>query len=218
MKQVRSKYCGNQSFEDLKVSASSNADYIGFIFAPSKRRVEPVEVRKWIQNVDLKNKKLVGIFVHATLGEIKKVLSLVPLSIIQCHGNESVEDIMKIKHHTHLHVWKAIHHEIGAIDIMNKFAGVIDGYVIDTKVQDVWGGSGIAFDWSYIPSYMAVARRQGVACLVAGGINVDNIQTLLNYDIGGIDLASGIESNGKKDIERIRIIEKWVKRYEDSRL
>lgn len=214
--QLIRKFCGNQSLEDLKLTASSNADYIGFIFAPSKRKVAAEKVGKWIQCVELKNKRLVGIFVHATLSEIENVLLNVPLSIIQCHGNETVEDIMKIKHYTHLKIWKAIHHGDGAIDKMKQFAGIVDGFIIDTKMNNVWGGSGVAFDWSYIPSYMQEARRQGVICLIAGGVNVDNIETLLNYDIDGIDLASGIEINGNKDIERIRIIEKWVKHYENT--
>lgn len=204
------KYCGNKSFEDLLVVTKSAADYIGFIFANSKRKVSPTEVEQWFKEVDLQNKQTVGIFVNADLEEIDAVLANVPLSVIQCHGTESVDLIKRVKERTGLIVWKVIHHDEQAIQTMKEFSGVADGYVVDTKIATMWGGSGVSFDWESIPIYQQEANRQRVPCFIAGGIDPTNIENLLSYDIDGFDISSGIERDGKKDRTNIQTIEKWV--------
>lgn len=212
MKQPVIKYCGNKSFEDLAVVANSNANYVGFIFAPSKRQVDPFQVMEWLKKIEIKGKQLVGVFVNAELSDIEAVISLVPLSVIQCHGTESVTNLMKVKEKTKLEVWKVIHHAENALESMKTYAGVADGYVIDTKVKGVWGGSGVTFDWNYIPHYQEEAQSQGVACLIAGGILPTNIERLLDYEIDGFDISSGIERNGAKDVTLISTIEEWVRK------
>ncbi|WP_010284179.1 phosphoribosylanthranilate isomerase [Bacillus timonensis] len=204
------KYCGNKSFEDLQVVAKSEADYIGFIFANSKRKVTPIEVKQWLQEVDIQDKKTVGVFVNADFEEIAAVLANVPLSVIQCHGTETVDFIHLVKEQTGLDVWKVLHHDNQAIGLMKQYSGVADGYVVDTKVATMWGGSGVTFDWQSIPIYQQEANRQGVPCFIAGGIDASNIKTLLSYDIGGVDISSGIEQDGKKEYTIIQTIEKWV--------
>ncbi|MCC3358329.1 phosphoribosylanthranilate isomerase [Bacillus sp. REN16] len=204
------KYCGNKSLRDVQVVAKSKAHYIGFIFANSKRKVSPSDVNKWLRQVDIRDKKTVGIFVNAELKEIEEVLAKVPLSVIQCHGTESVDFIKQVKNKTSLHVWKVIHHNEQGLQMMKEFAGVADGYVVDTKVANIWGGSGISFDWKSIPLYQHEARKQRVPCFIAGGIGPDNIENLLHYDIDGFDISSGIELDGKKDHIIIQTIEKWV--------
>lgn len=210
MQQPLIKYCGNKSFEDVQVVAKSNAHYIGFIFANSKRKVNPGDVSGWLKKVDLLDKKTVGVFVNEELNEIRNVLAKVSLSVIQCHGTESVEFIKQVKNETGLHVWKVIHHDDQGLQTMKEFAGVADGYVVDTKVANMWGGSGVSFDWKSIPFYQQEAREQGVPCLIAGGIDSTNIEELLRYEIDGFDISSGIEREGKKDDTIIQTIEKWV--------
>lgn len=204
------KYCGNKSFEDVQVVAKSKAHYIGFIFANSKRKVHPVDVKNWLKKVDIHDKKTVGIFVNAELKEIEAVLENVSLSVIQCHGTESVDFIKEVKNRTSLHVWKVIHHDDQGPGTMKEFAGIADGYVVDTKVANKWGGSGISFDWKSIPYYQQEAKIQGVPCFIAGGIDSNNIENLLSYEIDGFDISSGIELEGKKDHTIIQTIEKWV--------
>ncbi|MFS0822958.1 phosphoribosylanthranilate isomerase [Bacillus sp. 1P02SD] len=210
MQQPLIKYCGNKSLEDVQVVAKSNAHYIGFIFANSKRKVNSDDVNKWLGKVDLRDKKTVGVFVNAELKEIREVLAKVPLSVIQCHGTESVEFIKQVKNETGIYVWKVIHHDDQGLQTMKKFAGVADGYVVDTKVAKMWGGTGVSFDWKSIPFYQQEAKEQGVPCLIAGGIDSNNIKQLLSYEISGFDISSGIEHEGKKDDTIIQTIEKWV--------
>ncbi|OIJ15844.1 N-(5'-phosphoribosyl)anthranilate isomerase [Anaerobacillus arseniciselenatis] len=196
------KYCGNHSLEDIKVATNSSAHYLGFVFAESKRCVTPSEVKEWLSKVEV-SQKLVGVFVNAPIDQIQLAVENIALDVIQCHGEETVEEILALKATFKQKVWKVIHHSETAINLMKQYEGVVDGYVIDSKVKGVRGGTGVTFDWSAIPAYKREAEKQKVPCFIAGGINVSTINELLQYDPGGIDLSSGIEVSGRKS-EKIK--------------
>ncbi|MCA1030511.1 phosphoribosylanthranilate isomerase [Bacillus timonensis] len=211
------KYCGITSLEDLQIVSPSTANLLGFIFAKSKREVTPQEVAGWIQKVSIKKKQLVGVFVNASLMEIDQVLKHVPLDIIQCHGTESVEQLKKIKSEFSIPVWKAIHHSANSIEKILSLGDVVDGYVIDTKVEGAWGGTGVAFDWKVIPDYARTFSELNLPYLIAGGITPDNIEELLTYNPLGLDVSSGIEENGKKSLNKINLMAERIGKYDVSR-
>jgi phosphoribosylanthranilate isomerase len=208
------KYCGNRSFQDWCTVTESKADFIGLIFAQSKRKVEPEQVKEWMKEQPLPDKKLVGVFVRAKLAEIQEVIETVPLDVIQCHGDETPEDVQEVKTNTGKIVWKAIHHDKNSIQKMKSFKGIADGYVIDTKTVNSWGGTGTSFDWDSIPNYLQEAKEQGVICFIAGGVNPSNVSSLVKFEPSGIDISSGIEQGEQKDPEMIKQIEKEVDSYE----
>lgn len=210
---VRLKYCGNRTASDLQKSAQSKADYVGLIFAESKRKVEVEAVKQWLQYISLGDKQLVGVFVDAPIDKITYAASQLPLAVIQCHGNETAEYIAKIKEATGLSVWKAIHHDGNALAKMRQYAGIADGYVVDSRVSGAWGGTGISFDWENVPFYLEEAARQAVPCFIAGGITPENVEKLLSYRPYGIDISSGIEENGEKSAKKMKEIEKKVANY-----
>ena len=215
MKQVKLKLCGNHSFHDLKTTINSRADYIGVVFASSKRKVEKNELKKWLEQITFKfEQKLVGIFVNEEPEVIRDILSIVPLDIIQAHGNETVDDLLKIKESCHLPIWKAIHHGPNALEKMKAYEGIVSGYVIDSKRKGKWGGTGERFNWDNVPTYINEARRQNTLCLIAGGITPENVDEILTYDLDGIDLSSGIETNGQKDSKKIKQLEERLMNYE----
>jgi phosphoribosylanthranilate isomerase len=208
------KYCGNRRFEDWCRVIESQADVIGVIFAPSKRNVTQDQVKAWVKEKPLpSNKKLAGIFVNASLEQIKEISGGVPLDIIQCHGNEPPQFIQRVKDETGLTVWKAIHHDDQSLEYMKAFRTIADGYVVDTKSPKAWGGTGLSFDWAAIPSYLKEAKSQGVPCFIAGGVKVDNIKELLQFNPIGIDLASGIEIDEQKNKDLIKRMEEEVDYY-----
>ncbi|HET7578548.1 MAG TPA: phosphoribosylanthranilate isomerase [Bacillales bacterium] len=211
---MKIKYCGNHSLQNLELTTNSLASYIGIVFAKeSKRCVDPRQAAEWLEKTPLKpGQKLVGLFVNAAAEKIKSVVETVPLDIIQCHGSESPEQVKEIAAVTGLPVWKAIHHDESALDRMRSYEGIAAGYVVDCKVKGQWGGTGRSFDWTVIPDYTAEAERQEVLCLIAGGVRADNVEKLLRYEPHGIDLSSGIETNGEKDQEEIRRLEERMKR------
>lgn len=194
------KYCGNHSLADLRHTTNSGADYLGFVFADSKRRVNEQQVAEWLKEITLKsNQKLVGLFVNPSVNDIQSILRKVPLQIIQLHGSEDRDQIAEIADVTGFPVWKAIHHDERALQRMQSYEGVCDGYIIDCKVSGKWGGTGKTFDWKAIPYYQNEAKRQQVPYFIAGGIHSENVEDLLAYSPDGIDLSSGIETDGHKD-------------------
>lgn len=210
---VRLKYCGNRTASDLQKSVQSKADYVGLIFAESKRRVEVEAAKQWLKCISLGDKQLVGVFVNAPIDKIIGAASQLPLAVIQCYGDETVEYIAKIKEATGLAVWKAIHHDGNALAKMKQYAGIADGYVVDSRVSGAWGGTGISFDWKNVPFYLEEAARQAAPCFIAGGITPENVEKLLSYRPYGIDISSGIEENGEKSVKKMKEIEKKVANY-----
>ena len=198
------KLCGNRSLTDIQKTTTSESDYIGVIFAPSKRKIKPEALRAWLKTCPIqKDQQLVGVFVNPTIQELEEVLYFFDLDIIQLHGEETVSEVLKVKELFGLPIWKVIHHDEQGMEKMELFQGVVDGFVIDTKVKGVWGGSGKRFDWAVAPSYIQQAKKYGVPCFIAGGVTPDNIQELLTYQPDGIDISSGIETDEEKDLEKI---------------
>lgn len=194
------KYCGNHSYEDVQITANSRANYLGFVFANSKRAVTAHQVLQWLEKIQI-TQKLVGVFVNATLGEIEYVSSQIPLDVIQCHGEETPDYILTLKATLKQQIWKVIHHSQNGLEQMKNYDGLVDGYVIDSKVSGQRGGTGQTFDWSSVPSYQKEALRQQVPVFIAGGINPQTVKELLLYQPVGIDLSSGIEEDGRKSNE-----------------
>ncbi|MFC0271608.1 phosphoribosylanthranilate isomerase [Metabacillus herbersteinensis] len=201
------KYCGIHSLNDLKLTSSANATYLGFIFAPSRRKVDPSEVSSWLKDVADHSKKLVGVFVNPSISENEEVLGALKLDVIQLHGEETVEEIKSVREHFHIPIWKALHHTPKTTLLMEKFHNVVDGFVIDSRVGGQRGGTGVTFDWSHIPVYLKLAKKYQKKCFIAGGITPENVQHLLSYEVTGIDLSSGIEEKNSKSLPKIQQLE-----------
>lgn len=218
MKVMNVKLCGNHSLQDFKYTFNSGVPYIGIVFAKSKRKVDPVVCGDWLREIDKQpHQQLIGVFVNPTLEDVLFVLRYVGLDIIQFHGLETPSEIETIKQSTGLKVWKAIHHENDqGKNRMKLYEGVVDGYIVDSKVKGAWGGTGLTFDWQEIPTYVEEAKRQGVPCFIAGGITPENVEDILIYNPDGIDLSSGIETNGQKDEHKIRILLERLKDNDDN--
>jgi phosphoribosylanthranilate isomerase len=205
------KYCGIHSFSDYTVCLESASDFLGFVFyQKSPRHIKPEAIADWVRRAGQRKKPLVGVFVNPTFDELRVVLQTAPLDIIQLHGEETPTFVTEVQKTFHKRVWKAIHHTPGACGLMAQYEHTVDGFVIDCKVKDAWGGTGVRFDWTYVPDYTEEARRQGVPCFIAGGITPDNIEKLLAFDPMAIDLASGIECEGKKSRRLIQDLERKV--------
>jgi tryptophan synthase beta subunit len=194
------KFCGNRSLEDYRLSIESMADFIGFVFYKgSKRYVDSRTVANWVRKVKPKeNQQLVGVFVNPSYDDVDDILNTVKLDVIQLHGLESLTWIETFRKRTKSKIWKAIHHGPGSLELMRSYQGVVDGFIIDCKTKTLWGGSGQRFDWSAIPDYKKEAEHQGVPYFIAGGISPMNVEQLLVYQPMGMDVASGIEHDGKK--------------------
>ncbi|SFE34076.1 phosphoribosylanthranilate isomerase [Alteribacillus iranensis] len=207
MNRPRFKLCGLQSEQDVITASSSQADYVGFVFAESKRQVKPEDAASWLERHELPGKKVAALFVNASPQEIKQTSSVLRPDIIQLHGAESPEQVQQIKDAMAEDVWKALPHNDYTLEKMKDYASIVDGFVIDAKVKGAWGGTGQQFDWSHVPDYVTFGKESGIPVLIAGGINPTNIKKLLVYEPWGVDLSSGAEKDGRKDKQRLRDLE-----------
>ncbi|MET3728012.1 phosphoribosylanthranilate isomerase [Fictibacillus halophilus] len=208
---VQIKYCGCQSEEDYKLLIESKADLIGFIFAESKREVDPTKVNSWIQKYG-KPKKLVGVFQNASLQRINDVISTVPIDIIQCHGTETVDQLKEIRDHSNKEIYKALPYSEHILKEIELYGKVADSLIVDSVAKGQFGGTGIPFSWKEVPNMMRKANALGVTCFIAGGIRPDNVSELIRHNPHGIDLSGGIEENGKKSLKRIETLERMIMR------
>ena len=193
---VKIKICGLRRFEDIEMVNKYKPDYIGFVFADSKRKVS--------HNLALQLKaKLspdiisVGVFVDAVPDEILKLYEDDVIEIAQLHGSESEDYIKDLKENTNnkLKIIKAIE--------MSE-NGDLSGYensLADYLLLDSGKGSGKTFDWRLIRNDL---KKE---FFLAGGINSDNVKKAIEeFDPYAIDLSSSLETDGYKDENKIKEI------------
>lgn len=223
MANVMVKICGLQDVEVLKSMVHLPLDYIGFVFAPSRRRITSdraialiAELPNW---KTAKAPKAAGVFVNPELEELEELLSTVSLDVIQLHGDENPEFCLKVKRKfPQVQVWKALsvvdkgHEEVGNTFKLENYAGAVDALLLDTYDPQQNGGSGRTFAWEQLPAYQKSAESYGLPLFVAGGLHPDNIGDLLDtYMPDGVDVSSGVESDGIKDIVKMTAFVERVK-------
>jgi phosphoribosylanthranilate isomerase len=216
------KICGLRNAETASAISQSElpVDYVGFVFAPSKRRVDPQEARSIMQAFRRPAPGFVGVFVNPARDELERVLSAAPLDVVQLHGNETPDFCREIRNrYPAVKVWKALgvrsdeaHDEASVFKRLEPYAGVIDGLLLDAWDPHAGGGTGTTFRWEAIPAYREWAGRNGVVLFIAGGLNPDNVgQLLATCPVEAVDVSSGVETDGHKDIEKIRKFTERVK-------
>lgn len=210
------KYCGCQTEDDYMLLSSSRADIIGFVFADSKRKVEIEEVSSWVGSHE-KQKLIAGVFQNSSIEEMVSAAGKVPLDIIQCHGNESVSTILNLKKRTNKLVYKAIPYSDTTFEQIAVYGKYADALIVDSVSNGQFGGTGNSFSWTQVPAILKEAKKENVPCFIAGGINPENINSLLEYDPYGVDLSGGIEYEGKKSGERIKKLERMITYVNSSR-
>ncbi|QFT89396.1 N-(5'-phosphoribosyl)anthranilate isomerase [Bacillus sp. THAF10] len=210
------KYCGIKSRDDYFKARQSKANYLGFIFADSKRQVQSKQVASWLKENPPGDKKLVGVFVNQAITEIVQITKEVHLDVIQCHGEEEPSFIKELKESTNAEIWKVIHHKSQEQFNLAPYKDLIQGIVVDSKKGSQYGGTGTRFDWEAIPHYQRQAKEISIPCFIAGGVNGETIEELLSYQPEGIDISSGIETDFSKDVAKMNFIESKVKHDETS--
>ncbi|MFV9510248.1 phosphoribosylanthranilate isomerase [Tepidibacillus sp. LV47] len=209
---MKVKICGifeEQTLIDLK-EKEIWPDYIGFVFAKSRRQVKSSQMKPWLKHIP-STVKTVGVFVNQAIEDVINA----PVHILQFHGDEKPEDCQMIKERTGKEIWKVIsvdqNHPFSIEHYRNvyeRYLPVVDGFVFDTASKSR-GGSGIKFEWE--PFYH-LWKEIEKPILVAGGITKEDIPMLKRFPIEGIDLSSGVEEEGKKSIPKIVELIEEVKR------
>lgn len=197
------KICGLFRQEDIEFANIVKPDFVGFVFAPSKRQIDFDKASSFRKLLD-KNIKVVGVFVNSEISEIKLLCEKKIIDIVQLHGDENQYYIDKIKQFN-LPIIKAI--RVGKTllhDEINRCNS--DFLLFDTFSPKVRGGLGVAFDWSLLNEI----HRD---FFLAGGINLDNIDSALKLKPYAIDISSGVEKNGVKNLELMMKITDKIRAY-----
>lgn len=198
---VKIKICGIKRLEDIEIVNKYKPDFIGFVFANSKRKVSynlALNLRKNLSE-DI---SAVGVFVDADKKEILKLYDDGIIDIAQLHGNEDENYICDLKKKTQnkLKVIKAI--EISQNTDLSKY----DDYNSDYLLLDSGKGSGKTFDWNLIKKDLKKDF------FLAGGLNSSNIsQAISEFNPYAVDLSSALEVDGFKDENKIKEIMEIIK-------
>lgn len=188
------KICGIRREEDIEIVNKYKPDYIGFIFAKSKRKVTPARAAR-LSEMLTGDTKTVGVFVNAPHEEIQSTVKLAGLDVVQLHGDEDEEYIKNLD--VDCEIWKAIRVRDGA-DIPD-----IDGadrLLLDKYTDKEYGGSGKTFDWSSVGTV-----NTDKPIILAGGLNKNNVNNGIKiFRPVCVDVSSSVETDGFKDEKKIK--------------
>jgi phosphoribosylanthranilate isomerase len=214
------KICGIKEEATLYGMKGLPVEYIGFVFARSKRQLTPrraaelLEASRQVPMAEGKRPLSVGVFVNPTLEQLAETLTIVPLDVVQLHGDESPEFCREVRDRFRVDVWRALPVNDDSVDAsggterLAAYKDAVSTILLDTA----GGGTGQAFRWEVIPSYQEAAIRNGLQLFIAGGLNPDNAKELIaTYHPDGVDLSSGVETDGVKDNAKIATFVERVK-------
>ena len=206
------KMCGISKVETIPAVVEAKPDYMGLVFAPSKRQVTVDQAKTLVEELHKQYTKrynngaeqsnndeikTVGVFVNETLDNLVTIATEVNLDAVQLHGDEDEAFIQSLKERTNIEVWKAVQIR-SAADAEVWIDSSADMLLFDAYHKDERGGTGEVFDWSCLDEFER-------PFMLAGGIDSTNvaraIRTVRPY---GIDISSGIETDGVKDDEKIK--------------
>ena len=212
------KMCGISKVETIPAIVDAKPDYMGLVFAPSKRQVTVDQAKILVEELhrgyakkygsDTEHDKngtikTVGVFVNETVENLVTIANEANLDAVQLHGDEDEAFIQSLKERTNVEVWKAVQIR-SAADVEKWIDSSADMLLFDACHKDERGGTGEVFDWSSLDAFER-------PFMLAGGIDSTNvaraIRTVRPY---GIDISSGIETNGVKDDEKIKAFTKIV--------
>lgn len=223
------KICGLLTADMVRAVAELPVDHIGLVFARSKRQVTAEQAAELIQALKESRRgeipETVGVFVNPTEQELNGVMQAAPLDVIQLHGQESPSFCRSVKAaFPGVKVFKVISvagdsavdavkdREAHAASQLEPYRDAVEAILLDTHDPLYGGGSGKTFAWETIPPYLNWCRAAGIRLIVAGGLHPDNVQELLStYAPDGVDVSSGVETDGVKDLLKIQAFVERVK-------
>lgn len=220
MNRTSIKLCGFRTKEDVEKAIVCDIDALGFILVPKRKRTVSATALSKMVEIIPPHLMTVGVLMDPQIPEVEFWLSVAPLDVIQLHGEESPEDCHRIKERfPHIQLMKTFHMEETASPVhIEPYLDVIDLALLDATFNGQKGGTGKTFDWSKIPEFTQYSHQHQLPLWIAGGIQVKNVwQLVKTYRPHGIDVSSGVERNGVKDlilmkqlIEKVRSNDKNV--------
>lgn len=188
------KICGLFRPEDADFVNEALPDYIGFVFAESRRKVAPAQAAAIRERLDGRI-KAAGVFADTAADEVVALVREGVIDLVQLHGSENMTYIERLRSKTEAPVIKAVRVQ-GAEQALAAQSLPCDFLLLDAYHPEKQGGSGERFDWAMLP---ALEKPY----FLAGGINSGNIREAMKLKPYAIDVSSGAETGGVKDRQKI---------------
>lgn len=210
---TRVKICGITDVTHAQAAAEAGADLIGVVFAPSPRRVTPEKAKAIAAAAKEHGLPVVGVFVNTLAAEVNSLAADCGLDWVQLSGDEDTDCCRQVRRP----LIKAIHiapdwNEERLLTHLESRQRELRHhppiYLLDTHVEEKYGGTGKAFSWD-----IARPAAEKYPVIIAGGLDPENVgRVVTELKPWGVDVSSGVESGGTKDIEKIKAFVAAVRR------
>ncbi len=213
---MKIKTCGLFRKEDINYANKLKPNYIGFVFAESKRKVKVEEACNLKNKLD-KEIKAVGVFVNDNFDFILNLIKDKIIDIIQLHGSEDNDFIDNLKIKTNSKIIKSVtvENENSILESVNIFSDFI---LLDNFKCEV----GKTFNWNYLKEAFKLNKNFknifNEKYFLAGGLNKENINEALEFNPYCVDLSGGLETDGIKDFDKMKYIINITKNYKEERI
>lgn len=203
------KICANTSLEDAQLAADAGADAVGFIFAPSPRRVAAEQVAAITSQLPAALEKI-GVFVDAAFEDIYSTVRTSGLTGVQLHsqGGPDLPARLRAQLGPTLRILRVVHYGPDAAKQAHEIAADpnIDAILVDSRTAIAVGGTGMAFDWEIASTTIFQNPEGHKPVIAAGGLTPENVrEAIAVLRPWGVDVTSGVEAApGRKDPAKIR--------------
>ena len=192
---------------DIEYANRVKPDFVGFIFANTRRKISAAQAKQFRKALDA-GIPAVGVFVNEDISVIVSLVQDGCIDMIQLHGEEDADYIRRLREVCDVPVIKAV--KVQTVEQIRQAAALpVDYLLLDTYRKGVLGGTGEAFDWELLREAKAAAGDTaegelfGKPYFLAGGLHAGNLREAAELGSYGLDISSGIETDGSKDFTKM---------------
>ena len=211
------KLCGMMKPCDIEYANRVKPDLVGFIFANTRRKISPAQAKEFRKALDAEI-PAVGVFVNEDISVITSLVQDGCIDMIQLHGEEDADYIRRLREICDVQVIKAV--KVQTVEQIRQAAALpVDYLLLDTYRKGVLGGTGEAFDWGLLREAKAAAGDTaegelfGKPYFLAGGLCAGNLREAAALGSYGLDVSSGIETEGSKDFDKMVEVMELVRKF-----
>lgn len=202
---------------DIEYANRVKPDFVGFIFANTRRKISAAQAKQFREALDAEI-PAVGVIVNEDISVITSLVQNGCIDLIQLHGEEDADYIRRLREVCDVPVIKAV--KVQTVEQIRQAAALpVDYLLLDTYRKGVLGGTGEAFDWELLREAKAAAGDAaegelfGKPYFLAGGLHAGNLREAAALGSYGLDVSSGIETDGSKDFTKMVEVMELVRKF-----